>query len=59
MSNLATPAVAAAMMSIACAAVEVIFDKLHLRSNLIIAIAFAMIGGYLLVGLISVTLNLV
>ena len=47
MSDSVTPAIAAAMMPIAGAAVEVIFDKRRLRLRLIIAIAFALIGGLL------------
>ena len=47
MSDPVTPAIAAAMMPIAGAAVEVIFDKRHLRLRLIIAIALALIGGLL------------
>ena len=47
MSDPVTPAIAAAMMPIAGAAVEVIFDKRRLRLRLIIAIALALIGGLL------------
>ena len=47
MSDPVTPAIAAAMMPIAGAAVEVIFDKRRLRLHLIIAIALALIGGLL------------
>lgn len=47
MSDPVTPAVAAAMMPIAGAAVEVIFDKRRLQLHLIIAIALALIGGLL------------
>ena len=44
MSDPVTPAVAAAIMPIAGAAVEVIFDKRRLQLHLIIAIALALIG---------------
>ena len=44
MSDPVTPAIAAAMMPIAGAAVEVIFDKRRLRLRLIIAIALAKYG---------------
>ena len=47
MSNPVTPAIAAAMMPIAGAAVEVFFDKRRLGLHLIIAIALALIGGLL------------
>ena len=47
MSDPVAPAIAAAMMPIAGAAVEVIFDKRRLRLRLIIAIALALIGGLL------------
>ena len=47
MSDPVTPAVAAAIMPIAGAAVEVIFDKRRLQLHLIIAIALALIGGLL------------
>ena len=44
MSDPVTPAIAAAMMPIAGAAVEVIFDKRRLRLRLIIAIAWTCRG---------------
>jgi drug/metabolite transporter (DMT)-like permease len=50
MSNAVTPAIAAAMMPIAGAAIEVIFDKRKLRLHLIIGIAFALTGGILATG---------
>lgn len=50
MSDAVTPAIAAAMMPIAGAAVEVVFDKRRLRWHLIIAIALACIGGLLAAG---------
>ncbi len=50
LSDPVTPAIAAAMMPIAGAAVEVVFDKRRLRLHLIIAIVLAFIGGLLAAG---------
>ena len=50
LSDPVTPAIAAAMMPIAGAAVEVIFDRRRLRLHLIIAIVLALIGGLLAAG---------
>ena len=47
MSDPVTPAIAAAMMPIAGAAVEVVFDKRRLHLYLIIAIVMAFAGGLL------------
>jgi drug/metabolite transporter (DMT)-like permease len=47
MSDPVTPAIAAAMMPIAGAAVEVVFDKRRLRLHLLIAIVLAFAGGLL------------
>ena len=47
MSDPVTPAIAAAMMPIAGAAVEVVFDKRRLHLHLIIAIVLAFAGGLL------------
>jgi len=51
MSDPVTPAIAAAMMPIFGAALEVVFDNRKLRFNLIIGILFALVGGYLATGL--------
>jgi drug/metabolite transporter (DMT)-like permease len=47
MSDPVTPAIAAAMMPIAGAAVEVVFDKRRLRLHLLLAIVLAFAGGLL------------
>jgi len=50
MSDPVTPAIAAAMMPIAGAGLEVILDGRRLRRQLVIGIALAMVGGYLATG---------
>ena len=50
LSDAVTPAIAAAMMPIAGAAVEVIFDKRRLRPHLILAIVLAFTGGLFAAG---------
>lgn len=50
MSDPVTPAIAAAMMPIAGAAIEVIFDGRRLRPLLLIGIILALFGGYLAAG---------
>jgi len=50
MSDPVTPAIAAAMMPIAGAGLEVLFDGRRLRAQLVLGIALAMIGGYLATG---------
>lgn len=50
LSDPVTPAIAAAMMPVAGAAIEVILEKRRLRFHLIIGIALALVGGYLATG---------
>ena len=50
MSDPVTPAIAAAMMPIFGAAIEVVLDSKRLRIRLIIGIVFALMGGYLATG---------
>ena len=50
LSDPVTPAIAAAMMPIAGAALEVVLDKRKLRLHLLIGITLAMTGGYLATG---------
>ena len=50
MSDPVTPAIAAAMMPIAGAGLEVMLDGRRLRRQLVIGIALAMVGGYLATG---------
>jgi drug/metabolite transporter (DMT)-like permease len=51
LSDPVTPAIAAAMMPIAGAALEVIFDGRQLKLKLIIGIVLALTGGYLATGI--------
>jgi len=50
LSDPVTPAISAAMMPIAGAALEVIFDGRQLKLKLIIGIVLALVGGYLATG---------
>ena len=50
LSDPVIPAIAAAMMPIAAAAIEVILDKRRLHRSLIVGIVLAIIGGYLATG---------
>jgi drug/metabolite transporter (DMT)-like permease len=51
LSNAVTPAIAAAMMPVAGAAIEVVLDKRRLRPHLLVGIALALTGGWLATGL--------